>query len=139
MTQKGSLVGAERMRFDFSHFEGLTMATIRRVEELVNAQIRANHDVSTELMDLEAAKSAGAMALFGEKYEDDVRVVRMGITPPSCAAVLMPSAPATSASSRSSPRAASPQGCVVSKRSPAKVPSISCTSWASRSKRRQPW
>ena len=78
VTQKGSLVGAERMRFDFSHFEGLTMATIRRVEELVNAQIRANHDVSTELMDLEAAKSAGAMALFGEKYEDDVRVVRMG-------------------------------------------------------------
>ncbi|QJT25437.1 alanine--tRNA ligase [Aeromonas media] len=78
VTQKGSLVGAERMRFDFSHFEGLTMATIRRVEELVNAQIRANHDVSTELMDLETAKSAGAMALFGEKYEDDVRVVRMG-------------------------------------------------------------
>ncbi|MGX5836444.1 alanine--tRNA ligase [Aeromonas piscicola] len=78
VTQKGSLVGAERMRFDFSHFEGLTMATIRRVEELVNAQIRANHDVNTQVMDLEAAKSAGAMALFGEKYEDDVRVVRMG-------------------------------------------------------------
>ncbi|MFM4974621.1 alanine--tRNA ligase [Aeromonas rivipollensis] len=78
VTQKGSLVGAERMRFDFSHFEGLTMATIRRVEELVNAQIRANHDVVTQVMDLEAAKSAGAMALFGEKYEDDVRVVRMG-------------------------------------------------------------
>lgn len=54
------------MRFDFSHFEGLTMATIRRVEELVNAQIRANHDVVTQVMDLEAAKSAGAMALFGE-------------------------------------------------------------------------
>ncbi|WP_314927089.1 alanine--tRNA ligase [Aeromonas piscicola] len=78
VTQKGSLVGAERMRFDFSHFEGLTMATIRRVEELVNAQIRANHDIATQVMDLEAAKSAGAMALFGEKYEDDVRVVRMG-------------------------------------------------------------
>ena len=78
VTQKGSLVGAERMRFDFSHFEGLTMATIRRIEELVNAQIRANHDVTTQVMDLEAAKSAGAMALFGEKYEDDVRVVRMG-------------------------------------------------------------
>ncbi|WP_348687602.1 alanine--tRNA ligase [Aeromonas bestiarum] len=78
VTQKGSLVGAERMRFDFSHFEGLTMATIRRVEELVNAQIRANHDVNTQVMDLETAKSAGAMALFGEKYEDDVRVVRMG-------------------------------------------------------------
>ncbi|MDM5132602.1 alanine--tRNA ligase [Aeromonas piscicola] len=78
VTQKGSLVGAERMRFDFSHFEGLTMATIRRVEDLVNAQIRANHDVNTQVMDLETAKSAGAMALFGEKYEDDVRVVRMG-------------------------------------------------------------
>ncbi|MGN5289571.1 alanine--tRNA ligase [Aeromonas sp. 11P] len=78
VTQKGSLVGAERMRFDFSHFEGLTMATIRRVEELVNNQIRANHEITTQLMDLEAAKSAGAMALFGEKYEDDVRVVRMG-------------------------------------------------------------
>ncbi|MGL5522734.1 MAG: alanine--tRNA ligase [Aeromonas veronii] len=78
VTQKGSLVGAERMRFDFSHFEGLTMATIRRVEELVNAQIRANHDIATQVMDLEAAKAAGAMALFGEKYEDDVRVVRMG-------------------------------------------------------------
>ncbi|WP_323923014.1 alanine--tRNA ligase [Aeromonas caviae] len=78
VTQKGSLVGAERMRFDFSHFEGLTMATIRRIEELVNAQIRANHEVTTQLMGLEEAKSAGAMALFGEKYEDDVRVVRMG-------------------------------------------------------------
>ena len=78
VTQKGSLVGAERMRFDFSHFEGLTMATIRRIEELVNAQIRANHEIDTQVMDLDAAKSAGAMALFGEKYEDDVRVVRMG-------------------------------------------------------------
>lgn len=78
VTQKGSLVGAERMRFDFSHFEGLTMATIRRIEELVNAQIRANHEVATQLMGLDEAKSAGAMALFGEKYEDDVRVVRMG-------------------------------------------------------------
>ncbi|MDX7786685.1 alanine--tRNA ligase [Aeromonas caviae] len=78
VTQKGSLVGAERMRFDFSHFEGLTMATIRRIEELVNAQIRANHEVATQLMGLEEAKSVGAMALFGEKYEDDVRVVRMG-------------------------------------------------------------
>ena len=78
VTQKGSLVGAERMRFDFSHFEGMTMATIRRVEELVNNQIRANHEIITQLMGLEEAKSAGAMALFGEKYEDDVRVVRMG-------------------------------------------------------------
>ncbi|MGL5451545.1 MAG: alanine--tRNA ligase [Aeromonas sp.] len=78
VTQKGSLVGAERMRFDFAHFEGLSMATVRRIEEQVNAQIRANHEVCTQVMDLEAAKAAGAMALFGEKYEDDVRVVRMG-------------------------------------------------------------
>lgn len=78
VAQKGSLVGAERMRFDFSHFEGLTMATLRRIEELVNAQIRANHEVATRLMDLDSAKASGAMALFGEKYEDDVRVVTMG-------------------------------------------------------------
>ncbi|MDO2949118.1 alanine--tRNA ligase [Aeromonas simiae] len=78
VAQKGSLVGAERMRFDFSHFEGLSMATIRRIEELVNAQIRANHEVATREMDLESAKAAGAMALFGEKYDDEVRVVRMG-------------------------------------------------------------
>jgi alanyl-tRNA synthetase len=78
VSQKGSLVGAERMRFDFSHFEGLTMTQLRRVEAQVNAQIRANHAINTELMDLETAKAAGAMALFGEKYDDDVRVVRMG-------------------------------------------------------------
>jgi alanyl-tRNA synthetase len=78
VAQKGSLVGAERMRFDFSHFEGLTMATLRRIEELVNAQIRANHEVATRLMDLDSAKASGAMALFGEKYDDEVRVVTMG-------------------------------------------------------------
>jgi len=78
VTQKGSQVGPDRLRFDFSHFEPITTGTIRRVEELVNAQIRANAPVQTDLMALDAAKQAGAMALFGEKYDDEVRVVKMG-------------------------------------------------------------
>ncbi|MBO1518080.1 alanine--tRNA ligase [Oceanisphaera pacifica] len=78
VTQKGSLVEAERMRFDFSHLEAMTAAELREVEERVNKDIRANYDVATQLMDLEAAKNAGAMALFGEKYDDEVRVVSMG-------------------------------------------------------------
>ena len=76
--QKGSLVLPERLRFDFSHFEGVTPAQLIEVERLVNAQIRANHEVVTEVMDIDAAREAGAMALFGEKYDDEVRVVRMG-------------------------------------------------------------
>ncbi|PKH05385.1 alanine--tRNA ligase [Moritella sp. Urea-trap-13] len=76
--QKGSLVLPERLRFDFSHFEGVTAAQLLEVERLVNAQIRANHEVVTEVMDIDAAREAGAMALFGEKYDDEVRVVRMG-------------------------------------------------------------
>lgn len=76
--QKGSLVLPERLRFDFSHFEGVTAAQLLDVERLVNAQIRANHEVVTEVMDIDAAREAGAMALFGEKYDDEVRVVRMG-------------------------------------------------------------
>ena len=78
VTQKGSQVGPDRLRFDFSHFEPMTNGTIRRVEELVNAQIRANAPVQTQLMALDDAKQVGAMALFGEKYEDEVRVVNMG-------------------------------------------------------------
>ena len=78
VTQKGSQVGPDRLRFDFSHFEPLTHGTIRRVEELVNAQIRANAPIQTRLMALDEAKQAGAMALFGEKYDDEVRVVSMG-------------------------------------------------------------
>jgi len=76
--QKGSLVNAERLRFDFAHFEAMTTEQIKTVETLVNDQIRANSAVETELMQLEAAKAKGAMALFGEKYEDDVRVLTMG-------------------------------------------------------------
>ncbi len=76
--QKGSQVMAERMRFDFSHFEPVTAEEIRLIEDMVNAQIRANHVVVTAVMDLEEAKARGAAALFGEKYDAHVRVVEMG-------------------------------------------------------------
>ncbi|KTD67331.1 alanyl-tRNA synthetase [Legionella steelei] len=76
--QKGSLVDAERARFDFSHFESLTAEQIQEVELLVNDQIRANHEVVTRVMDIESAKESGAVALFGEKYTDEVRVLSMG-------------------------------------------------------------
>ena len=76
--QKGSLVEAERLRFDFSHFQAVTPAEIREIERLVNREIRANHAVGTRLMALDDAKAAGAAALFGEKYDAEVRVVDMG-------------------------------------------------------------
>jgi len=78
VTQKGSLVEPDKLRFDFSHFEALTTDQISEVERMVNAHIRLNVPVETKLMDLEQAKGAGAMALFGEKYDSDVRVVSMG-------------------------------------------------------------
>ena len=78
VAQKGSLVDSERLRFDFSHTEGLSQEQLIAVETLVNAQIRANLPVETRLMDFESARSAGAMALFGEKYGDEVRVLSMG-------------------------------------------------------------
>ena len=78
VNQKGSLVSEDRFRFDFSHFEAVTDAQIKCVEKLVNEQIRANHSLQTKLMNLDEAKAAGAMALFGEKYSEDVRVVSMG-------------------------------------------------------------
>lgn len=78
VNQKGSLVDHEKLRFDFAHFEGVTAAQLIEVENSVNEQIRANHILDTRLMDLESAKASGAMALFGEKYDDDVRVVKMG-------------------------------------------------------------
>ncbi|MBV1788839.1 alanine--tRNA ligase [Marinobacterium sp. D7] len=76
--QKGSLVDAERLRFDFSHFEAMSAEEIQRVEDIVNAQIRANSPVVTEVMPIDEAKAKGAAALFGEKYEDVVRVLTMG-------------------------------------------------------------
>jgi alanyl-tRNA synthetase len=78
VNQKGSLVTEDRLRFDFSHFEAVTEEELRKVEQLVNTQIRTNHSLDTKLMNLEQAKEAGAMALFGEKYSEDVRVVSMG-------------------------------------------------------------
>ncbi len=78
VTQKGSLVTSERLRFDFSHFEAMTAAQIRAVERLVNDEIRANTEVTTEVMAIDAAREKGAMALFGEKYDDQVRVLSMG-------------------------------------------------------------
>ncbi|MCZ2722078.1 alanine--tRNA ligase [Marinomonas sp. 15G1-11] len=76
--QKGSLCDSERLRFDFSHFEGVTAVELEQVEDMVNEQIRLNHEVLTEVMDIESAKEKGAMALFGEKYDSDVRVLTMG-------------------------------------------------------------
>ncbi|ULG70785.1 alanine--tRNA ligase [Marinobacterium sediminicola] len=76
--QKGSLVNADRLRFDFAHFEAMTAEQVAAVETMVNEQIRANTAVETELMELDAAKAKGAMALFGEKYDAEVRVLSMG-------------------------------------------------------------
>ncbi len=76
--QKGSLVTPDRLRFDFSHFEAMTADELEKVEALVNEEIKASLPVVTEVMNLEEAKKTGAMALFGEKYEEDVRVVSMG-------------------------------------------------------------
>ena len=76
--QKGSLVTPDRLRFDFAHFQPMTREEIEKVEALVNKEIQANLPVVTEVMDVESAKKTGAMALFGEKYGENVRVVSMG-------------------------------------------------------------
>jgi len=76
--QKGSLVAPERLRFDFSHFQPLRTEELKEIEALVNEQIRANADVETRIMPVDQAMEAGAMALFGEKYGDEVRVLSIG-------------------------------------------------------------
>lgn len=76
--QKGSLVDSQRLRFDFSHFEAVTPAQIKALEDIVNREVRKNTPVETEVTDIETAKRKGAMALFGEKYGDTVRVLSMG-------------------------------------------------------------
>ncbi len=76
--QKGSLVDSQRLRFDFSHFEAVKPEQIKQLEDIVNSEIRKNTPVETELTDIETAKAKGAMALFGEKYGDTVRVLSMG-------------------------------------------------------------
>ncbi len=78
VAQKGSLVNEERLRFDFSHFEPVTEDQLDQVEQLVNEQVRLNHPVTAESMSKDEALAAGAMALFGEKYGEEVRVLRIG-------------------------------------------------------------
>jgi len=78
VAQKGSLVNEERLRFDFSHFEPVTEEQLEQVERLVNEQVRLNRPVTADSMSKEEALAAGAMALFGEKYGDEVRVLRIG-------------------------------------------------------------
>ena len=78
VAQKGSLVDSERLRFDFSHSEGVSAEQLKAIENRVNGQIRANTPVQTRLMNMDEAVAAGAMALFGEKYGDEVRVLSMG-------------------------------------------------------------
>ncbi|MDA0272317.1 MAG: alanine--tRNA ligase [Proteobacteria bacterium] len=78
VNQRGSQVNADRLRFDFSHFEPVSKDQLREIERLVNAQIRVNSNIETEVMGLEAARDKGAMALFDEKYSEEVRVLTMG-------------------------------------------------------------
>ena len=78
VTQKGSLVAPDRLRFDFSHYSAVTPEELAEIERLVNAEIRANAAAETRLMKFDEAVAAGAMALFGEKYDDEVRVLRIG-------------------------------------------------------------
>ncbi len=76
--QRGSLVSPQRLRFDFSHDKALDAGELQAIETIVNANIRTNHAVTSSWMELEAAKAQGAEALFGEKYDNDVRVIEMG-------------------------------------------------------------
>jgi alanyl-tRNA synthetase len=78
VAQKGSLVAPDRLRFDFSHFQAMTAAELAEVERRVNAEVRANHEAEVRQMGMQEALDFGAMALFGEKYGDRVRVLRMG-------------------------------------------------------------
>jgi alanyl-tRNA synthetase len=76
--QKGSLVDPDRLRFDFAHYEPVTPEQLRQIEDMVNAEIRANAEAVTRVMSIDDAMQSGAMALFGEKYDDEVRVLSLG-------------------------------------------------------------
>ncbi|MEY4588184.1 MAG: alanine--tRNA ligase [Pseudomonadota bacterium] len=78
VSQKGSSVDAEKLRFDFSHFEAVSAEQLKTIENIINQHIRHNSAISTDICDMETAKTRGAMALFGEKYGDSVRVLSMG-------------------------------------------------------------
>jgi alanyl-tRNA synthetase len=84
VTQKGSLVAPDRLRFDFSHFQPVTAEQLLEIERVVNAEIRANAPAETQVMAYDKAVESGAMALFGEKYEADVRVLRVGFSMELC-------------------------------------------------------
>ena len=124
VAQKGSLNAPDRLRFDVSQPTPIGRDDLAWVEHEVNARIRENTEVTTRLMTPEAAVAEGAMALFGEKYGDEVRVVSMGgaeaATSPagrsSCAAARMCGAPAISACSASWPKARSAPACAGSRR-----------------------
>ena len=123
-SQKGSLVAPDRLRFDFSHPKPVTPDELERIEDEVNAVIRQNSDVSTRLMPTDQAIEAGAEALFGEKYGDEVRVLTMGERsrrgqspiPSNCAAARMCAGWAISACSRSCRKARSRPACAASRR-----------------------
>jgi alanyl-tRNA synthetase len=123
VAQKGQMVDADRMRFDFSHNAPVTEDELAAMENEVNAVIRQNIPAETKLMTPQDAIDAGAVALFGEKYGDEVRVLTLGRSltddkPPirsSCAAAPTWPAPATSPCSRSCPRPASPPACAASR------------------------
>ncbi len=116
VAQKGSLVNDKALRFDFSHFEAMKPEEIRAVEDLVNAQIRRNLAIETNIMDIDAARASGAMALFGEKYDDRVRVLRMGDFSTELCGGLTRRVPAISACSASRQSPAPLLACAVSKR-----------------------
>lgn len=113
--QKGSLVTPDRLRFDFAHFQAMTADEIAQVEALVNKEIQAGLEVRTDVMDVEEAKKSGAMALFGEKYDQKVRVVSMGDFSRDSAVVLMWQTQATSCCSKLFPNPVLQQVCAVLK------------------------